>query len=88
MGNQHEVPVSDKLSLSDSTSNRIEKNLSMTPEAEEVLADLSRRTGLSDGNVLRLAIAMLKFAVDAKERGDHVGVAANPEAFDVELVGF
>ena len=88
MGTQHEASASNKLSYSANATASVEKNLVMTPEADEILADLSRRTGLNEGNVLRLAIAMLKTAVDAKTRGDHVGVAANPDAFDIELVGF
>ena len=38
--------------------------------------------------MLRLALGMLKVAVDAKRQGKHVGVAGSPEALDLELVGF
>ena len=60
----------------------------MTPEADEFLADLARRTGFSEGNVLRLALGMFKTAVDAKEQGKHIGVTGNPDALDIELAGF
>lgn len=60
----------------------------MTPEADGLLADLARKTGLSEGSVLRVALGMFKIAVDAKEEGMHVGVTSKPSALDVELVGF
>ena len=60
----------------------------MTPEAEELLTNLARRTGLSEGNVIRLALGMFKAAVDAKQQGKHFGVASNPDVLDIELVGF
>ena len=61
----------------------------MTPEADEFLADLAHRTGLSEGDVLRLALGVfVKNAVDAKQQGKHVGVASTPDVLDVELVGF
>ena len=60
----------------------------MTPEANELLADLAQRTGLSEGDVLRLVLGMFKTAVDAKQQGKHVGVASTPDVLDIELVGF
>lgn len=60
----------------------------MTPEADDLIANLARETGLNEGDVLRLALGMFKTAVDARKQGKHVGVAARPEALDVELVGF
>ncbi len=67
---------------------RIVKNLAMTPEADEFLADLSEKTGLSEGQVIRLALTMFKIAVEAKQQGKHVGVAETSEALEIELSGF
>lgn len=67
---------------------RIERNLAMTPEADEFLADLAGRTGLSEGDVIRIALGMFKMAIDARQQGKHFGVAGDAEALDVELVGF
>ena len=88
MGKTHEVHASTGLSVSGSAKARIVRNLTMTPEADEFLADLAHRTGLSEGDVLRLALGMFKNAVDAKQQGKHVGVASTPDVLDVELVGF
>jgi hypothetical protein len=88
MSNAREVTASGGRMGSGRAKVRIEKNLVMSPEADEFLAELSNRTGLSEGNVLRLALGMFKWAVDAKEQGEHVGVARNADALDAELVGF
>jgi hypothetical protein len=88
MGKTHEVTTSGVLSLDGTAKARIVRNLAMTPEANEFLADLTQRTGLSEGDVLRLALGMFKTAVDAKQQGKHVGVASTPDVLDIELVGF
>ncbi len=88
MGRTHEAQASVGLSVSGSAKARIVRNLAMTPEADEFLADLAQRTGLSEGDVLRLALGMFKTAVDAKQQGKHVGVASTPDVLDVELIGF
>jgi hypothetical protein len=88
MGNRHEPTASGGLTLSGTAKARIVRNLAMTPEADEFLADLAQRTGLSEGDVLRLALGMFKTAVDAKQQGKHVGVASSPDVLDIELVGF
>jgi|GEM_PF-3464568 len=88
MGKTHEVATSGGISLGGTAKARIVRNLAMTPEANEFLADLAQRTGLSEGNVLRLALGMFKTAVDAKQQGKHVGVASTPDVLDIELVGF
>lgn len=80
--------ASGGLSISGTATARAERNLAMTPEAGDFLADLARRTGLKEGEVIRLALGMFKTAVDAKEQGKHFGVAGAPDALDVELVGF
>jgi hypothetical protein len=88
MSTTHEAHLSMGLSGDATAKARIVRNLAMTPEAEELLASLAQRTGLSEGNVLRLALGMFKAAVDAKQQGKHFGVASTPDVLDFELVGF
>jgi hypothetical protein len=88
MGNKHEATMSDSLPFTGTATARVVRNLAMTPEADEFLANLAQRTGLSEGDVLRLALGMFKTAVDAKQNGKHVGVASTPDVLDMELVGF
>lgn len=88
MENRNEPKAMSRLSATDKSTARIDRNLAMTPEADQFLSDLAHRTGRSEGDVIRLALGMLKTALDAKEQGKHVGVEGKPESLDVELVGF
>jgi hypothetical protein len=88
MGNRHEEAAKGGLPMSGTAHAHIVRNLEMTPEADEFLADLAKRTGRSEGDVLRLALGMFKTAVDARQQGKHFGVAEAPNALDIELVGF
>lgn len=88
MGSVHEATGAAQGVATASAAARVVRSLAMTPEADEYLADLAQRTGRDEGDVLRLALGMLKTAVDAREQGKHVGVAGTPEALDVEWVGF
>jgi hypothetical protein len=88
MGTGHEVSASGGLTIGGTATARVVRNLAMTREAEELLVDLARKTGLSEGDVLRLALGMFKTAVEAKQQGKHFGVANDPGTLDVELVGF
>jgi hypothetical protein len=67
---------------------RVERKLVMTPEANQLLADLAQAAGTTEGDVLRMALGMFKVAVDSTKEGKHVGVTASPEALDLEFVGF
>lgn len=88
MGKQHEATMSNSLSFTDKATTSVVRNLTMTPEANEYLADLAQETGLSEGDVLRLALGMFRTAVDARGQGKHVGVASTPDVLDIEFVGF
>ncbi|SIO09337.1 hypothetical protein SAMN05444166_2407 [Singulisphaera sp. GP187] len=88
MGTQHEATASGGISLGGTATARIERNLGMTPEADKFLGDLASRSGLSEGDVIRLALGMFRTALDAKRDGKHFGVASSPEVLDIELVGF
>ena len=88
MGTTHEVSAHLSGNAGVNATARVVRNLAMTSEADEFLADLAQKTGLSEGDVIRLALGMFKTAVEAKRQGKHVGVAASPEALDIELVGF
>lgn len=88
MANRHEVTASGGATVSGTATARVVRNLVMTPEADEFLADLAQQTGLSEGDVIRMALGMFKAAVDAREQGKHVGVARTSDVLEVELVGF
>jgi hypothetical protein len=88
MGTVHEATVTDSPSFTDTVTARVVGKLAMTRDAHGLLAGLAQETGLSEGDVLRLALGMFKVAVDARKEGKHVGVARSPESLDLELTGF
>jgi hypothetical protein len=88
MGKQHEATMSNSLSFTGTVRPRVVRNLDMTPEANELLVNLAQEADLSEGDMLRLALAMFKTALDAKRQGKHVGVASTPDVLDIEFVGF
>ena len=88
MGTVHEAAASSGLSFAGTATARVVRNLIMTRDANELIGSLAQKTGLSEGDVLRLALGIFKVAVDARKEGKHVGVARSPEALDLELTGF
>lgn len=84
----HEVAPSGGARAEEAASARAERILTMSPEADEFLADLARKTGLREGEVVRLALGLFATAIEAKEQGKHVGIAESPDGLDVEIVGF
>lgn len=88
MATTHEATASGGVIAGSTASARIERNLAMTPEADDFIVDLARRTNLKEGEVLRLALGMLKAAVDAKAEGKHVGIAESSDVLATEFVGF
>ncbi len=88
MATSHQTIATGSLAVGGMAKARIVRNLVMSPKADEFLADLSEETGLSEGQVIRLALGIFKIAVDAKQQGKHVGVAETSEALEIELSGF
>jgi hypothetical protein len=76
------------MSLTDSMTARVERKLIMTAEASQLLADLAHETGTTEGDVLRMAIGLFKLAVESKKEGKHLGIAASPEALDIEFTAY
>jgi len=84
----HEVATSGRARAEGGEPAQAERILTMSPEADEFLADLARKTGLREGEVVRLALGLFATAVEAKEQGKHFGIAESPDGLDVEIVGF
>jgi hypothetical protein len=77
---------SDTIRTADTTTNRVVRDLIMTPAASELLTDLAKETGTSESDVLRMAVGLLKAAVDARKEGKHLGIAGSPEGLDIEFI--
>ncbi len=66
---------------------RIRLSLDVSPELNDLIEDLARRTDGTKSDVLRRAIALMDVAVKANERGKKVGVADEDETLSTEFVG-
>jgi Uncharacterized protein conserved in bacteria (DUF2188) len=53
-----------------------------------IIQDLSAKTGESQEEVVRKALALYKAATEAVEQGKSVGIASDPSHLEAEFVGF
>jgi hypothetical protein len=67
---------------------QIAYRLEVSPAGDRLLAELGCRLGLDTGEVIRLAVALLRAAVDAKGNGKAVGYAESPDWLEAEFTGF
>lgn len=88
MLNEREVVEFGNPSIAGTAKDQIVRSMVMSPEADDFLNELAKKSGLSEGKVLLFALGMFKTAIDAKQQGMHVGVARNSEDLEIELVGF
>lgn len=61
--------------------------LDLSPQARATLTELARRTGASEGEVLRKALLLMEVAVQARDDGHRVGVVAQDGSLVSEVVG-
>lgn len=61
--------------------------LDLSPEMKAIAENLSERCGGSQAEMLRRAVALLKYVKDAQERGEKVATVKGGKVL-AELVGF
>lgn len=66
---------------------KIKLSLEVSPEFYTALQNLSSEIHISEGDVLKKAIALLKIAVEAEKRGQKMGIVEKEEPVDTEIVG-
>ncbi len=66
---------------------KVRLNLSLSEEANNVLQALSDDTGASRAEIFKQALALLKVAIDAKKKGQHLGIAKDANKLDREIIG-
>ncbi len=57
-------------------------------DAEQLLRELSAKTGESREEIIRKALALYKVATEAVEQDKAVGIASDPSQLEAEFVGF
>jgi hypothetical protein len=66
---------------------KVRLNLQVSNELNNVLEEIAGSNGSTKTDVIRQALALMKVAHQAKRNGKHLGVVADPEKLDTEIVG-
>lgn len=65
----------------------IRLSLDVSPELNNVLDEIAKRTHSSKSQVLRKSIALMEVAVQEKENGNHLGIVSSDQKILKEIVG-
>ena len=66
---------------------KVRLSLDVTEELNRTLESLAARSGNTKSELLRKAIALMVIAVQAKEKGQKLGVAREGQTLETEIVG-
>jgi hypothetical protein len=66
---------------------KVRLNLQVSNELNNVLEEIADSSGSTKTDVIRQALALMKVAHQAKRSGKHLGVVADPDKLDTEIVG-
>ena len=66
---------------------KIRLSLDVSPEVYELLDNLATTTGGTKSDVIRKAIALVKVAVEGKQKGLKLGLAESNQVLTTEIVG-
>jgi metal-responsive CopG/Arc/MetJ family transcriptional regulator len=69
------------------TGERVRMNLQVSAELNELLEKIAGDTGSNRSEVIRQALALMKAAYEAKQRGKHIGFVSDPDKLETEIVG-
>ena len=66
---------------------KVRLNLQVSSELNAVLEEIAEDSGSNKTDVIRQALALMKVAHHAKRNGKHLGLVADPDKLDTEIVG-
>jgi metal-responsive CopG/Arc/MetJ family transcriptional regulator len=66
---------------------KVRMNLQVSAELNELLERIAGDTGSNRSEVIRQALALMKAAHEAKQKGKHIGFVTDPAKLDTEIVG-
>jgi len=73
--------------MSMSKKETVRMNLQVSPEINELLEKIADETGSNRSEVIRRALALMKVAHDARQRGKRLGLVSDPDKLETEIVG-
>jgi len=66
---------------------RIKLSVEVSPELYETIERLAKKGHESKSDVLRKGIALMQVAVEAKQEGKRIGIAAQGQPLEKEIIG-
>ncbi|OUL17661.1 DNA-binding protein [Nostoc sp. T09] len=66
---------------------KIRLSLDVSPELNDIITELAQKSGSTKSDVLRKAIALMEIAIDAKDRGEKLGLVDKTQSVNTEIVG-
>ena len=68
-------------------SEKVRLNLQVSSELNSVLEEIAESSMSSKTDVIRQALALMKVAHNAKQKGKHLGLVTDSSKLDTEIVG-
>ena len=68
-------------------SEKVRLNLQVSSELNSVLEDIAESSMSSKTDVIRQALALMKVAHNAKQKGKHLGLVTDSSKLETEIVG-
>ncbi len=66
---------------------KVRMNLQVSAEINDLLEKIADETGSNRSEVIRRALALMKVAHDARQRGKRLGLVSDPDKLETEIVG-
>jgi metal-responsive CopG/Arc/MetJ family transcriptional regulator len=66
---------------------KVRMNLQLSGELNAIIESIADDTGTNRSDVIRQALALMKVAHEARKKGKRIGIVADPEKLDTEIVG-
>ena len=66
---------------------KLRMNVQISQELTDLIDGIASNSGANRSEVIRQALALMKVAHDARRRGKHIGIVADADKLDTEIVG-
>lgn len=76
-----------KMGAAKMANEKVRMNLQVSAELNEVLDKIADDTGSNRSDVIRQALALMKVAHEAKQKGKRLGIVSDPSKLETEIVG-
>lgn len=69
------------------SADKVRLNLQVSSDLNDMIEHIADQTGTNRSEVIRQALALMKVAHEAKEKGKHIGLVSDPDKLDTAIVG-